>query len=90
MHFTRRSFWADGVPPSAGDTSVPATHSMRPTPGSDLDRGTFSANSSPPGCQKLAQHLVDDLGLRKIRFLFAHVRITGISSRTRGFAQHVV
>jgi hypothetical protein len=90
MHFTRRLFCADGVPPSAGDTAVPATNSIRPTPGSDLDRGTLSADSSPPACQKLAQRLVHDLGLCQIRFLFAHVRMAGIPSRTRVFVQHVV
>jgi hypothetical protein len=90
MHLTPRSFQADGVPPSAGDTSVPATNSNRPTPVSDLHGRTLSADSSPPSCQQLALYLVDGFGLRRIRLLFAHVRTAGILSRTRAFVQHVV
>jgi hypothetical protein len=72
------------------DTSVLATNSTRPTPVSDLGVGTFSTDSSPPSCRRLAQHLVHDLGARQIRLLFVHVRMAGIPSRTRGFVQHVV
>ena len=69
---------------------MPAINSTRPTPVSDLDGGAFSTDSSPPSYEQLAPHIVNDLGLRQIRRLFAHARVAEIPSRTRGFVQHVV
>ena len=90
LPFNRTFLQADGVPPLAGDTSMPSADYLLPLPIGDPNGEAFSTNSLPAVAHPSTGHPVHDPGLGQGGLLFAHACVAAPTSRTRGFVQHVV